>query len=221
MEQITTESLVIGWRVALAFVAGSSLLTTFGIWALARFTTVFDTYAGERAKLLAQFHNLDRLVEQTERLTATTETIKAEIQHKVWETQTTLTLKRDIYTRLLEAIGQMIEDQQESTFLETMHRTKFATMPELVDKHRVSEVRLEETMQKWNRAIDVAPMLISDQAYSLLPQVFLGLKLNAGGPSFSDEFDRNVEHLKMCRYKLQQAARADFGMSTLALEKPL
>jgi hypothetical protein len=222
MNQATMGFLMIGWKLVLALVAGSSILTTIGVFLLARFTTVLDAHAGERAKLIAQFHNLDKLVTQTEKLTATTETIKAEIQHKVWETQTTLTLKRDIYTRLLEAIGEMIEDQQESKFLEAMHRTKFATMPELVDKHRDSEARLEKTMQKWNRAIDVAPIPISDQAYALLPKVFLGLiQVNFGGPSFSVECDRNIEHLKMCRYQLQQAARADFGMSTLALEKPL
>ena len=59
---------MIGWKLALALVAGSGVLITIGVWVLARFTSVFDSYAGERAKLLAQFHNLDRLVEQTEKL---------------------------------------------------------------------------------------------------------------------------------------------------------
>jgi len=187
-----------------------------------RITNAADAYVGERAKLLAQFHNLDKLVEQTEKLTATTETIKAEIQHKAWETQTTLTLKRDIYTRLLESIGQMIEDQQESKFLEAMRRNQFRDMPELVEKHRTSAERLEETMRKWNRAVDVAPILISDEAYAMLPTVFLGLiQVNFNGAVFSQECDRNIEHLKMCRYRLQQAARTDFGMTTLALDNPL
>src|SRR6266478_6625763 len=106
MDQIPTGLFVIGWKLALALFAGIPILTTIGVFLLARFTTVFDAYTGERAKLLAQFHNLDRLIEQTEKLAATTEAIKAEFQHKVWETQTTLTLKRDIYTRLLEAIGE-------------------------------------------------------------------------------------------------------------------
>jgi CHASE3 domain sensor protein len=171
---------------------------------------------------LAQFHNLDRLIEQTEKLTATTETIKAEIQHKVWETQTTLTLKRDVYTRLLESIGEMIEDQQESKSLESMRRTKFHDMRELTEKLTRSKDRLDETMRKWSRAIDVAPILISDEAFALLPTVFLGLiPVNFDGLMFPQECDRNIEHLKTCRYRLQQAARADFGMTKLGLDKPL
>ena len=50
------EQLVIGWKAALAFVAASSALTTLGVFLLARFTSAFDAYAGERAKLTAQFH---------------------------------------------------------------------------------------------------------------------------------------------------------------------
>ena len=222
MEQMATGLIVIGWKMLLALVAGSSILTTLGVWVLTRFSKVFDAYGGERAKLLAQFHHLDRLLEQTEKLTATTEAIKAEGQHKVWETQTLLTLKRDVYTRLLESIGQMVEDQQDSKFLETMRSTKFAGMPELIEKHRVSENRLEETMQKWNRAVDIAPILISDEAFALLPNVFLGpRRVNFEIPTFPVECDRNIEHLKKCRYQLQQAARADFGMTKLTLEKPL
>ena len=82
MEQ---NAIVIGWKLALALVAGSSALTTVGVFLLARFTSAFDAYAGERAKLLAQFHNLDKLVEQTKALTATTETIKARISDEVWD----------------------------------------------------------------------------------------------------------------------------------------
>ena len=213
---------VIGWKLVLAIIAGSSVVTTCGVWLLARFTSVFDAYAGERAKLMAQFHNLDKLVASTERLTATTETIKAEIQHKVWETQTTLTLKRDIYTRLLESIGQMIEDQQDSKYLETMHQRGFDDVPDLADWQRQSADRLRVTMQKWNRAVDVAPILISDAAYAILPKVFFGLlRVDFNSPTFPQQCDLNIEHLKRCRYDLQQAARADFGMTKYAFDKPL
>jgi hypothetical protein len=213
MTQAATDLVVLGWKSIVAFVVGIPILSAGAIYLMARLTSVFDTYATERAKLLAQFHNLNRLIEQTEKLTATTETIKAEIQHKVWETQTTLTLKRDIYTRLLEAVGQMIEDHQESKYLESMRKTKFRDMPELADQHKASVERLSETMQKWNRAVDVAPILISDEAYALLPTILHGL--------IPEQYDHNIEHLKASRYRLQQAARADFGMTKLALEKPL
>ena len=57
MEQIATGLLVIGWKLALALITGSSALTTVCVYLLARFTHVFDAYAGERARLLAHFHN--------------------------------------------------------------------------------------------------------------------------------------------------------------------
>ncbi len=177
-------AIVVGWKLALVLVAGIPIATTIGVFLLARFTSVFDAYAGERARLLAQFHNLGKLVEQTEKLTLTTEGIRAEIQHKVWETQTTVTLKRDVYTRLLEAIGQMIEDHQESKFHESMRRSEFGNLPTLADEHVQSAKRLSETMLKWNRAVDVAPILINDEAYGLLPNVFTGLiQINYNGPT--------------------------------------
>lgn len=67
MVQTTAGLFVIGWKLALTVIAGSTALTTVGVFLLARFTSVFDAYAGERARLSAQFHNLDRLVEQTEK----------------------------------------------------------------------------------------------------------------------------------------------------------
>jgi len=222
MEQTATGLLMMGWKLVLALVVGSSALTTLCMWLLARFSSVFDAYAGERAKLLAQFRNLDKLVEQTEKLTATTETIKADIQHKVWETQTTLTLKRDIYTRLLESIGQMIEDHQDSVFQEGMHRSKLRDLPALHELQAASEKRLEETMRKWHRAIDVAPILVSDEAYALLPRVCAGLvQLGFEGPDYEVEAKRKIEHLRECRHRLQGAARADLGMTKLPFDKPL
>jgi hypothetical protein len=222
MEQTAAGLLVIGWKLALALFAGIPILTTIGVYGVARFTSVLDAYAGERAKLLAQCHNLEKLVEQTKVLTATTEAIKADIQHGVWETQTILTLKRDIYTRLLEAIGQMIEDHQDSVFHERMHRSKFRDVPALHELHETSAKRLEETMKKFNRAGDVAPILISDEAYTQLQSVFVGLlQIDYSGPRYELDANRNIEHLKACRHRLQQAARADLGMTKLPFDKPL
>lgn len=82
MEQTATGVIVIGWKLVLAVVAGIPILTTCAVYLLARFTSTFDAYAGERAKLLAQFHNLDRLLEQTAKLTATTETIKTSLSNE-------------------------------------------------------------------------------------------------------------------------------------------
>ena len=41
---------MIGWQTALAFLAGIPILTTLGVYVLARFSNAFDAYAGERAR---------------------------------------------------------------------------------------------------------------------------------------------------------------------------
>ena len=108
MEQIATGLLVIGWKLALALIAGSSALTTVCVYLLARFTHAFDAYAEERAKLLAHFHNLDKLVEETKKLTATTEAIKARISDEVWDRQMRWEAKRQAYIGVLLALNRAI-----------------------------------------------------------------------------------------------------------------
>lgn len=97
MIQTTTGLLVIGWKLAVAIIAGIPILTTLGVFLLARFTSVFDAYAGERAKLLAQFHNLDKLVEQTEKLTVATESIRTRMSEDVWGRQQRWLKRMDAY----------------------------------------------------------------------------------------------------------------------------
>lgn len=88
--------LVIGWNLLCWLIAGIPILTTVGVYILARFTSVFDAYSGERAKLMAQFHNLDKLVEQTQALTVTTEAINAQVSGDEW-------LKQQRWSKLCEA----------------------------------------------------------------------------------------------------------------------
>ena len=57
MEQ-TIGLLITGWKLILLMASGTSVLTVIGIGLLARLTGFFDAYAGERAKLLAQFRPL-------------------------------------------------------------------------------------------------------------------------------------------------------------------
>jgi hypothetical protein len=78
------------------------------VYLLARFTSAFDAYAGERAKLLAQFHNLDKLVEQTKALTATTENIKARISDDVWDRQQRWLKRLDCYIDVLQKLAAYV-----------------------------------------------------------------------------------------------------------------
>jgi hypothetical protein len=127
MEQ---NAILIGWKLALALVAGIPILTTLFIFLLARVTNFFDAYAGERAKLLAQFHNLDKLVEQTKALTATTETIKARISDELWDRQMRWSYKRDYYIRLLETLGEMRSSLVRHKELEQARRTPAMSNPD-------------------------------------------------------------------------------------------
>jgi hypothetical protein len=111
MEQ-TSGLIVIGWKLAVAVIAGIPLLTTIGVYLLARFTHVFDAYAGERAKLLAQFHNLDRLVEQTEKLTETTKLIESRVSYDLWDRQMRSKVKLDYY----QSFFRVLSDLKESTY---------------------------------------------------------------------------------------------------------
>ena len=75
--------LTAGWQL----VIGSSVLSTLGVHLLARFTKAFDAYGGERAKLLARFHRLDELVEETKALTQAAEVITARLGDQIWDRQ--------------------------------------------------------------------------------------------------------------------------------------
>lgn len=122
MIQTTAGLFVIGWKLAITVIAGSTALTTIGVFLLARFTAVFDAYAGERAKLAAQFQNLDRLVQQTEKLTATAETIKARVSYEMWDQQVRWTSKRDCYMKLMETLGERYDVEARNKLLEQIRR---------------------------------------------------------------------------------------------------
>ena len=133
MEQTAPGLFVIGWKLALAFIAGSSALTTLGVFLLARFTHLFDAYAGERAKLLAQFHNLDKLVEQTKALTATTEAIKARTSDEVWDRQMRWTYKRDLYIKIIEKMAELISAESHFQLYEAAHKNSQVPLQHLKD----------------------------------------------------------------------------------------
>ena len=71
---------------------------------------------------MAQFHNLDRLVAQTEKLTATTETIKARLSYEMWDQQMRWTAKRDSYISLMETLGERHDVEARNKLLEQIRR---------------------------------------------------------------------------------------------------
>lgn len=98
------QMVTIGWPWTIALLAGIPSLSVIGVWLLARFTKVFDAYAGERAKLQVQFDNVARLVEQTQKLTEATEIIKTRLSDEVWTKQQRWLKRFDAYTEVLEEL---------------------------------------------------------------------------------------------------------------------
>jgi hypothetical protein len=199
-----------GWQLLVGII-GSSLLTTLGIYLLARFTHVFDAYAGERAKLLAQFHNLDKLMEQTKALTAATEAIKARISDEVWDRQMRWAAKRDMYFRVLKVIGRLMNDQQD-TQSDLRLRSKFGNMPDLEKDSEDSLRRLERTMNSWYRVVDIAPLFVSSEAFAIMEKLFAGIRpIPNDAATCMVVCESNINHLKACRSALWKAAKNDLG----------
>jgi hypothetical protein len=197
MAQTASGLLVIGWRLALALVAGIPILTTIGVFLLARFTHVFDAYADERAKLLAQFHNLDKLVAQTERLTATTETIKARISDETWDRQMRWSHKRDMYVKIIERIAELIRAEAVFQQYENAERSTEGPLGEL-----------KEMLNDLMRLMEVAPLVLSDRAVKTL----WNLRSHTADELFTEE---HLGSLKAHLVIFRREARKDLGFAEL------
>lgn len=201
----------LGWDAFVAIVAGSSVLTTVGIYLLARFTGAFDTYAAERAKLLAQAHAIDVLIEQTKALTATAEIIKGRVTDQVWDRQTRWTYKRDVYVGLIQSIGGIRTG---------LARVKVAFKAELEGKQWAGEVattgqrQAEAANDEFVRGYDVAPLVVSTRAYKILSDVLTRFK----SARSEAEVQLLIDSLKGDLDLLQAEARSDLGYEPISRE---
>lgn len=214
MQQTTTGLLVIGWKLAVALFAGIPILTTIGVYLLARFTSVFDAYAGERAKLLAQFHNLDRLVEQTEKLTATTETIKAQISDEVWDRQMRWNFKRDLYIRLLENVGEF---RGNLIRWKAWRQTASKSLNDAVlgQKGWALYDDIQQSFLKLLRTIDVAPLVVSTSALEALLESFTPLRDKDFHSIPDADIDALTAEVQKGLTVLQQAVKRDLGYASM------
>lgn len=212
MEQATAGLLVIGWKLALAVIAGSTALTTIGVFLLARFTSIFDAYAGERARLSAQFHNLDKLVEQTGKLTATTEAIKARISDEVWDRQMKWNFKKDVYIRLMETLGQHMTNHQYNMHLESVRR-RDPNNP-LFPSVRDEAIRRSQTVQtELVKVACSAPLVISSESHRILIDTQRSLQhINYDDPEFQKTCQHNIAVLQNGLDTLMVAAQRDLGI---------
>jgi hypothetical protein len=203
--------LLIDWKTAIAVIAGIPILTTIGVYLLARFSSVFDAYAGERAKLMAQFHNLDRLVQQTEKLAMTTEAIKARISFGIWDQQMRWTAKRDSYMKLMETLGERYDVEARNMLLEQIRRREptNALYPAELDR---ALLRTLEVQSRLVQAACTAPLVVSEEAHQILVDVNAQLrKVNYDLDGFEHICDANLQTLQSGLNNLLAAARQDIG----------
>jgi hypothetical protein len=217
MEQTATGLIVIGWKLAVAVIAGIPILTTIGVYLLARFTHGFDAYAGERARLLAQFHNLDKLVEQTTKLTATTETIKARISDEVWDRQMRWNFKRDMYVRLMEAIGERLDVEGQNKLLEQIRRRGPTDRALFGAERDKAMIRAQDVQARLVRAACVGPLVISADSHQVLIETNAAIKkVNYDLPDFETVCDHNLKVLQDALNRLFGSARKDLGIEVAA-----
>jgi hypothetical protein len=211
MEQTAAGILVIGWKLALTVIAGSTALTTIGVFLLARFTSMFDAYAGERAKLMAQFQNLERLVQQTEKLTATAETIKARVSYEMWDQQVRWTSKRDCYMKLMETIGERYDVEARNKLLEQIRRREPNNALYSAERDRAL-LRSQEVQARLVQSACVAPLVVSDEAHDILVQTSAAMqKVNYDHAGFEQICDTNLQTLQHSLNRLLAAAKKDLG----------
>src|SRR5580692_922912 len=107
----TGPAISLAWDAVLKIVALTGLvsagLVAVGTWIVLRYTKPLDSYTAELARQMAQHQNLERLIEQTRRITDAAETIKSELSQELWDRQARYLAKRDLYIRIAEALGEL------------------------------------------------------------------------------------------------------------------
>ncbi len=216
MEQFAT-AFVIGWKLSLAIVAGSSALTTLGVFFLARFTHVFDAYAGERARLRAQYDNLEKLVEQTGRLTETTKIIESRVSYDLWDRQMRWTYLRDTYAKLLDALARLRTCQLHLRQLQELRAASdpSSTTAGAVEMDRVRATEeLKTTIAEVINVRDAALLVMSEELHSKLQTILSGLR-GTQGESWQEDCRSNQILIETAIMTVRQAARGELGYDTM------
>lgn len=170
---------------------------------------MFDAYAGERAKLTAQFHNLDRLVEQTEKLTTTTETIKARISDELWDRQMRWKYLRDTHEKLMESLARIrISEHKLRKFQEIYHRSPSS---DLMAERRLVEVdEHSKALDDFVRVRDAAFLVLSTEVHAMLQSVVSDLR-----PTHSESWDQdaqfNIALMEKAILLVRRTGRKDLG----------
>jgi len=178
------------------------------------------TYAAQTAEIDARLQRIDKLAEETAKLTDAAEKIKTQFEHELWDRQTRWIAKRDMYVRVVEAIAAL-----RTSFL--MDWTATRTRSEFIQSGKQPPERLTEEVNKLKRqAIDVynrfceirdlAVLTSSDEALNvLLTLTPTSFTYTTHDPEL--ELRRNVALVQDVLYRFLNTARSDLGYAGLDL----
>ena len=192
----------------------TAVLTPLGVWLILRLTRPLDSYTDEFAKQVVRHQNLEKVVEETRRITDAAEKIKSELSHENWDRQTRWTAKRDLYVRIAEALGEFRNLNVTLKGMEHLRLTRDLSDPSygpVFQKRREQNARqMDEAMMKWHNAVDTAPLMIPDEAYKPLRE-FKPRQIRYDTPQWENDFECNIAATQWALYHFQIAARGDLG----------
>jgi len=182
------------------------------------FVLYLRSYVQEKGKNLATKEDFQKLLDQTRQLTSETEQIKARISHQLWDRQATITLKRDMYFRLLSAIGELKKALVEQKGLEVLRRTrdladaKYAL--DLQAKRAESNTKFDQAVTELVRAANIAPLVIPDHAYAALERYVISVAEIPRGENVDIvvNLEQQLQALERTTLELIAEARKDLGI---------
>lgn len=191
-------------------VAGSGVVAAILVFWIKSY---FGPYLTQKAKNLATHEDIQKLIDQVRE----TETVKAEISHGVWDRQTRLLAKRDLYVEIAEALGTLRDLYVTMKGLELLRLTaSFGQQAALVldEKRKQKQQELEQAILKLHGAQDAAPLMIPDEPYKPLRD-FRPRKIGFNTPNWEQDFEYNIASTQWTLYHFQTAARADMGFDPM------
>jgi hypothetical protein len=220
MESVQVISLAWSTVLKIAALTGvvSSVVTALGVWLLVRLAKPLDSYTEEFAKQVARHQNLEKLVEETRRLTDAAERIKSGLLQENWDRQTRWMAKRDLYVQIAQALGDLRTANIRLKSLESLRLTRDLTDPKYgpeLEKRRQDGVSdLEMATLNFHRSTDIAPVMIPDEPFKPLRE-FKPRQIRFYTPHWEADFEYNILSTQWALYHFQTAARADLGFEPL------
>lgn len=180
-----------------------------------RVTTAVDAYSAESARFLAQSHNLEKLVEQTQRLTITAETIKARVSDEVWDRQMRWTAKRDMYIAVIETLADHIDVERPSQHLEDIvRRLRHAktTDERLIPQRERLMAWKQDVHSRLVRLACTAPLMISGTAHDALKILSQDIQdINYDEADYKLRSNQNINVLNIAVQAIFMQAKQDLG----------